>query len=803
MDPFYFIALIVLLPFVMTLAVPLAHKIMKEKVGWFAAAVAAVCFLLIASMIPTIIGGTPLAGTKSWIPSMSVNLAFYADGLSVLLGLIVSFIGILILAYSSKYLSKDEDLVRYYQYLLIFMGSMFGVAFSDNLIQLFVFWELTSISSFLLIGYYRKTKESIYGSTKALLITAGAGLFMFVGFLLIFAITGTYGISEIMTSPEMLSAIKDSPLFTITLVLILIGALAKSAQGPFMIWLPNAMEAPTPVSAFLHSAAMVKAGVFLVARLHPMFSGTTDWLILVAGLGLITMIVAGFLALKQYDLKAILAYSTISQLAYLMAMFGFTTYAEPGIGVPAALFHLLNHAVFKACLFLLVGIIAHELLTKDIRKMGGMRKEMPITFILMVIAAGAMAGVPPFNGFLSKEVFYKSSLHMAEALGGGIFYLIPLLALIGGVLTFAYSFRLVHKIFLGKRTEDPDVPKHVHEPSWVLLAPPAILAVLVLAIGIHPQPFVDALVQPAINAIMPGAEHFYVYHWHGLVPAFYMSIVTFALGILLYTQYDRIATWQNRVNKKYPVISLNYVYNTMVDNAFKFGSTFGRVLQKGSPRRYVGSMVVFIIMMLVIPIGYVLLTGQALLADNLVFTLPASQMILFVLIILTAWGAAVLPRYLSMILVASALGIFVAMLFAYFNAPDLAMTQLGVETLMTVIFLLVLMKLRTKIAIRPETSKVRFRNVCIAFLAGGSLFILLIGSSLYPGLESISHYFIDRSYELTGGKNLVNMILADFRSFDTFGEIAVLVIAALTVHNLISSRRKKETTNTDTASEEK
>ncbi|MDR0766883.1 MAG: DUF4040 domain-containing protein, partial [Methanosarcinales archaeon] len=764
---------------------------MKEKVGWFAAAIAAVCFLLIASMIPSVMNGTYPAGTMSWIPSLSVNLAFYADGLAVLLGLIVSFIGILILSYSSKYLSKDEDLVRYYQYLLIFMGSMFGIAFSDNLIQLFIFWELTSISSFMLIGYYRKTKESIYGSTKALLITAGAGLFMFVGFLFLFTITGTYGISEMLTSPEMLSAVKASPLFTITLILILIGALAKSAQGPFFIWLPNAMEAPTPVSAFLHSATMVKAGVFLVARLHPMFSGTTDWLVLVAGLGLITMVVAGFLALKQTDLKAILAFSTISQLAYLMAMFGFTTYAEPGLGVPAALFHLLNHAVFKACLFLLVGIVAHELLTRDISKMGGLRKEMPITFILMVIAAGAMAGLPPFNGFLSKEIFYDSSFYMAEVLGGGFYYIIPVLAVIGGILTFAYSFRLIFKIFMGKRTQDPDVPKHVHDPSWVLLAPPAILAALIIAIGIFPTPFVDTLVQPAINAILPGAEQFYVYHWHGFVPALYMTIITFALGILLYTQYDKVAAWQTRLNQKHPKISLNYIYNMMVDNAFKFGSTFGKLLQKGSPRRYIGIALAFIIFMILIPLGFALLTGQPILSGDLIFWLSASEMILFVLIILTAWGAAVLPRYISMILVTSALGFFVAMLFAYLKAPDLSMTQLGVETLTTIMFLLVIMKLRTKEAIRPETRKVRLRNATIALFAAGALFAILMGAGLYPAFESISHYFIDKSIELTGGRNMVNTILVDFRAYDTFGEISVLVIAALTVYNLISSRTKK------------
>ena len=796
LDSFYFIALIVLLPFMITPAMPFIYKLMKEKIGWFAAAIAAICFFLIASMIPSIADGHNLSSTAAWIPSLSVNFSFYADGLAVLLGLIVSFIGILILSYSNKYLSKDEDLVRYYQYLLIFMGSMFGVAFSDNLIQLFIFWELTSISSFLLIGYYRKTKESIYGATKALLITGGAGLFMFIGFMCLFSMTGTYGISEMLTSPEMLSIVKDSPLFTITLILILIGAFAKSAQGPFFIWLPNAMEAPTPVSAFLHSATMVKAGIFLVARLHPMFSGTMDWFVLVSGVGLITMVVAGFLALKQTDLKAILAFSTISQLAYLMTMFGFTTFNDPALGVSAAVFHLLNHASFKACLFLLVGIVAHELHTRDIRKMGGLRKEMPITFILMIIAGCSMAGIPPLNGYLSKELFYESSVHMAETLGGGIAYIIPILAVIGGVLTFAYSFRLILKIFMGKRTEDPDVPKHVHDPPWVLLAPPAILAVLIILIGLVPTPFIDYLVQPAIDAIAPGAEHLHVSLWHGFTPAFIMTLITFAIGILIYSKYDKIAACQTRFNEKYPMISLNYIYNGIVDNAYKFGSTFGKTLQRGPPRRYILIMLTFIIFMIFIPAAFAVFTGQPLFSKDLVFRIAASEMILFVLILLTAWGTAALPRYLSMILASSALGFFVSLLYAYLKAPDLAMTQLCVETLATIMFLIVILKLRTKKAVRPESSKSRIRSTIVAIFCAAALFIMLMGADLVVPFESFSHYFIDKGIELTSGRNIVNMIVVDFRGYDTLGEISVLAIAALAIYNLIQSRFSKNESQT-------
>ena len=795
MDTFYFMALIVLLPFIAVFFIPIAYKLLRDKVGWFAALVAAVCLLLIATLIPSISHGQNYSGNMAWIPGLSVNFGFYADGLAVLLGIIVSFIGILILAYSSKYLSKDEELVRYYQYLLIFMGSMLGVAFSDTLIQLFIFWELTSISSFLLIGYYRKTNESIYGATKALLITGGAGLFMFVGFMFLYSITGTYSISDMLTNPAAIEMVKNSPLFTVILVLIMLGTFAKSAQGPFYIWLPNAMEAPTPVSAFLHSATMVKAGIFLIARLHPMFSGTIDWFILVSGVGIITMVAAGFLALRQTDLKSILAYSTISQLAYLMTMFGYTTFAEPGIGVAAATFHLFNHAAFKACLFLLVGIIAHELHTRDIRKMGGLRKEMPITFILMIIAAAAMAGIPPLNGYLSKELFYESSVHMAEVLGGGIAYIIPVLAVIGGVFTFAYSFRLIIKIFMGKRTQDPEVPKHVHDPSWVLLAPPALLAIIIIAVGLFPTPFIEYLVQPAINAIAPGSHHLHVSLWHGLTPAFIMTLITFAAGILVYLKYDTIAAQQIKFKEKYPKFSLNYLYNAQVNNAFRFGSTFGKVFQRGEPRHYVKIMLVFCICMVLIPFLYAIAAGMPLFSNNIFFQGEASKILLLILIIITAWGASVLPRYINSILVASACGLFVSLFYAYLKAPDLAMTQLCVETLSTIMFLLILIKLRTKEAFRPEKTKGLLKNALIASGCGFILFILLAGADLAAPFESFSHYFIYNAVEFAGGKNVVNVIVVDFRGYDTFGEISVLTIAALAIYNIIKSRTPDHSAN--------
>ncbi|MEZ5333952.1 MAG: proton-conducting transporter membrane subunit [Methanolobus sp.] len=442
------------MPFILAGILPAVEKLLKDKIGWYASAVAFLSLLLVAQAAPEIIHGETIQQSIEWLPSVGINFSFYIDGLSVMFGFIVSGIGVIIMSYSNGYMSKKEDLPRYYQQLLFFMGSMLGMVFSANTIQLFIFWELTSITSFMLIGYWRNRPMSVYGATKSLLITATGGLFMLAGFLVLHAITGTFDIPTIMHSESIKEMLHGHELFLAALLLIFIGAASKSAQGPFYIWLPNAMEAPTPVSAFLHSATMVKAGIYLVARIHPIFSGTEAWFVMVSGVGIFTMLLAGFLAFRQTDIKGILAYSTISQLAYLMTMYGYTTHHEPGIGVAAATFHLLNHATFKACLFLVAGIVAHETATRDITKMGGLRKEMPITFIVATIGALSMAGIPPLNGFLSKEMFYEASVEMGHLLGGPYTILIPALAVLGGVFTFAYSIKLIDGIFGKRPTKD-------------------------------------------------------------------------------------------------------------------------------------------------------------------------------------------------------------------------------------------------------------------------------------------------------------------------------------------------------------
>jgi multicomponent Na+:H+ antiporter subunit A len=796
MDPFNAIVIAVFLPFILAWTLPALYSVFKQRIGWISAGIAFVCFVLNASILPYTMAGNPIKGSWEWLPAAGLSFDVYGDGMAVLLALIVSGIGVIIMSYSNGYMSTKEDLPRYYQWLLLFMGSMLGIAYTDNTIQMFIFWELTSITSFMLIGYWRERPESVYGATKAFLVTAGGGLFMFAGFLLLRAVTGTYGISELFNNQEILATLHGSGLYVAILILIFIGAASKSAQGPFYIWLPNAMEAPTPVSAFLHSATMVKAGVYLVARMHPILSGTPEWLILVSGTGMITMVMAGFMAFRQTDIKAILAYSTISQLAYLMTMYGYSTAENPGLGFAAATFHLLNHSTFKATLFLVAGIVAHETGTRDIRKLGGLRKEMPKTFIVAVIAAASMAGVPPLNGFLSKEMFYESSLEIGELIGGPWAYIFPVVALLGGVFTLMYSIRLIDGIFLRERTHDKDVPHHVHEAPFVMLAPAFVLVALIIFFGLYSKFPIETLIQPAYNGLVPNAEHLHVALWHGVTTSLLMTIATFAIGLLLYKFYDKLAAWQNSFNAKLPWISVNYWYDASVNNAKEIGHKFAALTQPGPIGVYIKMTLLFMIFLIFWPV-YKFSVGLGvglgdLLPAGINYDAQPYEIVLYSLMILAALGAALLPRYLPAVISLSELGFLVSLLYIYLKAPDLAMTQVCVETLSTIIFILVLMKLPQKFKEPMPSGKIIVNLLISGAVAFGVLAVMLNANiEVLPPFQTFCYYFIEKSLEMTGGLNVVNVIVVDFRGYDTIGEISVLSLAALGVYSLIMSRAKK------------
>src|SRR5699024_2676997 len=527
----------VFVPLLFASLVPLLNKL-KSKVhtGIFVFFIPSLIFLYFIQFIEN--NFEPIRHTYQWIPSLSINIDFYLDGLSLLFVLLISGIGSLVVLYSIYYLGKSERLGHFYVYLLMFMAAMLGVVLSDNVFVLYTFWELTSISSFLLIGYWHHKERSRYGAQKSMLITIFGGLSMFGGFVLLTVITGTTSIQEMISQTDV---ILNSNYLPLILGFILLGAFTKSAQFPFHIWLPDAMEAPTPVSAYLHSATMVKAGIYLVARLSPIFS-TYEWFFIIVSLvGIATLCWASYMAVRQTDLKAILAFSTISQLGMIMAMLGFGTTAA----VFAAVFHILNHATFKGSLFMVAGIVDHETGTRDIRKLGGLLTLMPITAIVALFGTFSMAGIPlPFlNGFYSKELFFESTLHLNEmtnTFATGLANAIPYLAVFGSIFTFVYSMYLLFGTFTGSKQLDK-LQKQTHEAPFGMLVSTFILVLGVILIGLFPNSVNGTFLTHAASSINPAFAYQEVSFWHGFNTPFIMSLIVVGAGMLLYVTRTR---WQ-------------------------------------------------------------------------------------------------------------------------------------------------------------------------------------------------------------------------------------------------------------------
>lgn len=566
----------IILPFLVAAVMTLLHKLRQPfHMGWLILPVPLMLFAYFLSQIPTIQSGEIVKHTIPWIPSFGIAFTVLLDGLGLLFALLISGIGSLVVLYSIFYLDKTKEaILPFYAYLLLFMGAMLGVVLSDNLIVLYGFWEMTSISSFLLIAFWHKREKSKYGAFKSLLITVLGGLAMFAGFLLLYIISGTLSVREIISGA---GSLLEHALFVPTLLLILLGAFTKSAQFPFHIWLPDAMEAPTPVSAYLHSATMVKAGLYLVARFSPVFAGNAIWFWLVSAVGITTLLYGSYRAMKQTDLKALLAFSTISQLGLIMSLLGMGSAAAFYTGdsdsllytkaTLAAIFHMINHAIFKGALFMVVGIVDHETGARDIRKLGGLLAVMPVTFSIALIGTFSMAGLPPFNGFLSKEMFYTallSIMKMDVMNMQSIGVIFPVVAWIASVFTFGYSMILLFKTFTGRaQFEKPD--KAPHEAPTGMLLSPVILASLAVVFGLFPNLLSYSLIEPAMAAIHPGlllpGERFVVsiYMWHGWTPELFMTMGVILVGSVVYITHRK---WRPL---HYPLFyrpSLNFAYDS-------------------------------------------------------------------------------------------------------------------------------------------------------------------------------------------------------------------------------------------------
>ncbi|MEH7145468.1 Na+/H+ antiporter subunit A [Priestia megaterium] len=793
--------LVILSPFLLAFFVPLLYrKFQRIHTGWFVLPLPLVLFIYFTQYISGVSKGETYLHSMKWIPSLGINFDAYVDGLGLLFSLLITGIGTLVILYSIYYLSKTKEALHsFYVYLLLFMGSMLGVVLSDNLMSLYSFWELTSLSSFLLIGYWYKREKSQYGALKSMLITVFGGLSLLAEIVLLYIMTGTFSIREIISNVDVVTS---SHLFIPALVLILLGAFTKSAQFPFHIWLPDAMEAPTPVSAYLHSATMVKAGIYLLARLSPVFAISATWFFVISITGLITLFWGSFSAVKQQDLKGILAFSTISQLGMIMSLIGVGSAAIHYdflddniylVALTAAVFHLINHATFKGSLFMVVGIVDHETGTRDIRKLGGLMSFMPVTFTIAIIGGFAMAGLPPFNGFLSKEMFFtgmvnvtKMDMYSMQTWG----FLLPIIAWVGSIFTFVYSMILVFKTFTGKYQPEK-LEKKPHEAPVGMLISPVILASLVVIFGFAPNLLESTLIEPTMASIAPsllaeGKEYqVHIKFWHGFTPELFMTLGVITFGILLFMTLQK---W-SKIHTRFPSsLTLNNGYNYGIKGMEKGSTRIMKTLMTGFIRDYLLIIFTFIGIVLLVT-----LFSQNAFAIDLKDTasIGVYEAILAVVMVAATITTLLAKSRLTAIISLGVVGYTLSLFFVLFRAPDLALTQLVIETVSVSLFLLCFYYLPE---FRKRKVRVKFQlpNLLVALLVGTTVTLLGISANSTKLFESISHYFIENSYEKAGGENMVNVILVDFRGFDTLFEITVLCIAALAIYGMIRLRLTKE-----------
>jgi multicomponent K+:H+ antiporter subunit A len=740
--------------------------------AWSAAGVTAAALLQLLPLISASFGGVTSLERLPWISSAGLDLVFRMDGLGVLFVLLILVIGLLVILYAHYYLSARDSLSRLYAYLLLFMGSMLGVVLSENLIQLLIFWELTSLSSYLLIAYWRGREDARSGARMALAITGAGGLALLGGFILLGEMAGSYELTQLLASGDVVRA---HPLYLPALLLILLGVFTKSAQFPFHFWLPNAMAAPTPVSAYLHSATMVKAGVFLLARLFPVLSGTDAWTWLVGGIGLTTFLLGAVLALFKHDLKGLLAYSTISHLGLITALFGIGT----PLAAVAGVFHIINHAIFKAGLFMAAGIIDHECGTRDMRRINGLWQAMPHTATLAMVACAAMAGVPLANGFLSKEMFF------AEAVSAGsehrLGWLLPVVVTLAGVFAVAYSIRFIHDVFFNG--EPVNLPKTPHEPVRWMKVPVEILVVLVLLVGIFPAQTVEPLLALAAGAVLqaPLPEHDLAL-WHGFNPALWMSVIALVGGSALYRVRRPLFELHDRLD---PRLQGRLIFDALMQGLFGAAERVTRWLDTGSLQR---QLALFVASAVVLGGAGLLLVAAPLTGTRTLLPIDIIGLMAGLVLILATLAATALHRdRLTALVLTGAVGLAVALFFVKFSAPDLALTQLSVEVV-TVILLLLALYFLPATTPRDSSPARRWRDAVLALLAGGGA-SALAWAVLTRSNDGLADFFIQNSVPGGGGRNVVNVILVDFRGFDTFGEITVLAIAALGIFKLLDNLR--------------
>ncbi len=772
------LVLLICLPFAGSLATGIIPTSARTLAGGIAGAVTFAVTVLVVLAYGSVVAEGALYARLDWLPRQGLELVIRMDGLAWLFAVMISGIGFLVVIYALYYMSPKDPVPRFFSFLLAFMGAMLGIVLSGNIIQLVVFWELTSIVSFLLIGYWHQNAAARDGARMALIVTGSGGLALFAGMLLLGHIVGSYELDTVLASGELVRA---HPLYLPVLILVLIAAFTKSAQFPFQFWLPRAMSAPTPVSAYLHSATMVKAGVFLLVLLWPVLSGTAAWFWIVTYVGLATMLLGAYSAIFQQDLKGLLAYSTISHLGLITTLVGMNS----PLSLVAAIFHIANHATFKASLFMAAGIIDHETGTRDIRRLSGLAKFMPATATLAVVASAAMAGVPLLNGFLSKEMFFAETALRNP--NGFVDISLPVVAVLASLFAVAYSLRFIHGVFFGPPPSGLDrVP---HEPPALMRRPIEVLVLICLVIGIIPGltigPYLATAAASVLGADMP---YYSLSIWHGLNTPLLMSFVALAGGVLLYFALQKYLA----LGIEGPPLVRHLVGPRIFERLLLLVSVrWARALEKLLGTRRLQPQLGILVSVAILAGAIPLLGGLGPLELGFAGADPAFALV-WVLGMACAIGAALQAKYhrLVALMLMGGAGLATSITFVWLSAPDLALTQLLVEVVTTVLILLGLRWLPKRLEEAgidrlSRFSPRRLRDLALSLIAGGGMALLSYAVMTRDAPDSIARFFLEKAYEEGGGHNVVNVILVDFRGFDTLGEITVLGIVALTTFALL------------------
>ena len=765
--------LAVLSIFVGAALAPLVVRLLGRAAGWGLGLVPLGVFVFFAEKLPQIAHGETIRHVHEWLPSLNTPLSFYLDGLSLLFALLVTGIGTLIVVYAGGYLAHHEQLGRFYVQLLAFMGAMLGLVVADNVFVFFIFFELTSFTSYLLIGFYHTEEGARQAARKALIVTGGGGLALMAGLILLGTVTGTWEFSQML---DLGATVQGHPYYLAIFVLVCAGTFTKSAQFPFHFWLPAAMVGPTPVSAYLHSATMVKAGVFLLARLHPVLGGTALWTSTLGIVGGFTMLMSAWLALRYTDLKQILAYTTVMVLGLLTMLLGIGTEAA----ITAMVTFTVVHALYKGGLFMMAGNIDHETGTRDLLELGGLRGAMPWTMTGGVATGLSMAGIPLFFGFIGKELIYEAALHTEAwvplVLGVSV---LSNAALVGSGLLVGL------KPFIGEVkgafTREP------HEAPLSMWLGPLLLGGLGLAFGVYPALIDHSLLQAAQAGILQESHEVHLALWHGLTPALMASLVTFALGFALYAYWESLyeSVFMRRLGAVFGR-GPGEVFERGLYGVARLSDAVTRTVQNGRFRWYLFATFSAILVL----VGGGLLAGGIAGEASFEGTIRYYEAALAALIVLAALVAVRTHDRFVAILTLSVGGYGVALLYLLFGAPDLAMTQFAVETLTLILLVIVIVHLP---GIQGEEPLgVRLRDGLVAAGCGALLTIIMSAIVDAPLNRRLSEYLAAKSYTEAQGHNIVNVVLVDFRGFDTMGEITVLTIAALGVYVLMRMPRRKK-----------